>query len=221
MRIAPEDLTAAARIRQAAIRCFAREGFQVGLRRIADEAGVSLGLIRHHYGSKDELQAACDTHVLDMVATMQEQRVASNDVASTMMDQLLMSPELVVEVHYMVRSLSSGTAAARTFFDTLVESARVRLAEGVAAGIVVPTADEAARARYLTLTGMGGLILAFGLSDGADPATVWNTYVADTVGPALEMYTDGLLTDPAALAAYRAATGAQPAPESPERPMND
>lgn len=209
MRIAQDDLTATARIRNAAITCFAREGFGVGLRRIADEAGVSLGLIRHHYGSKDDLQAACDAYVLDLVSTMQEQRVASGDLASTMMDQLLLSPDLVVEVHYMVRSLGSGTAAARTFFDTLVESARLRLAEGVRNGVVVPTADEAARARFLTLTGMGGLMLAFSLNSGADPAQVWSDYVADTVPPALEMYTHGLLPDSSALDAYRAAAATE------------
>lgn len=212
MRIAQDDLTAAARIRNAAIACFARDGFQVGLRRIADEAGVSLGLIRHHFGSKDELRSACDTYVLDLVAAMQTERVRTDRLADTMMDQLLLSPELVTEVHYIVRSLGSGTGLARAFFDTMVESARLRLAEAVDNGHVVPTADEAARARYLTLTGMGGLILAFGLNDTADPAKVWNDYVADTVGPALEMYTNGLLTDSSALDTYRAATGAPAAP---------
>ena len=44
------DLTAAARIRNAALRRFARDGFGVGLRAIAADAGVTAGLITHHFG---------------------------------------------------------------------------------------------------------------------------------------------------------------------------
>ncbi|RFZ34875.1 HTH-type transcriptional regulator BetI [Mycobacterium marinum] len=48
------DLTAKARIRNAAVARFARDGFQkVNLRAIATSAGVSEALIFHHFGSKD------------------------------------------------------------------------------------------------------------------------------------------------------------------------
>ena len=61
---AASDLTAAARIRQAAIIRFAQDGFGVGLRTIAADAGVTAGLITHHFGSKEGLRQACDAEVL-------------------------------------------------------------------------------------------------------------------------------------------------------------
>ncbi|MDN5559804.1 MAG: TetR/AcrR family transcriptional regulator, partial [Ruaniaceae bacterium] len=46
------DLTAAARIRDAAIDVFGRRGFEAAsIREIAREAGVSPALVMHHYGS--------------------------------------------------------------------------------------------------------------------------------------------------------------------------
>ena len=60
-----EDLTTRARIRDAAVDLFARDGFaHVTVRRIATEAGVSPALVIHHFGSKEGLRAACDAHVL-------------------------------------------------------------------------------------------------------------------------------------------------------------
>src|SRR5665811_813501 len=59
-----EDLTARARIREAAIRLFAEHGVEeTAILDIAKEAGVSGGLIRHHFGSKEGLRVACDTYV--------------------------------------------------------------------------------------------------------------------------------------------------------------
>jgi AcrR family transcriptional regulator len=56
-----EDLTARARIRHAAIRLFADRGIDgTTVRDIAREAGVSPGLLRHHFGSKEALRQVCD-----------------------------------------------------------------------------------------------------------------------------------------------------------------
>src|SRR5262249_4006130 len=60
-----EDLTAGARIREAALAQFAEHGFErTTIRGIARAAGVSPGLLRHHFGSKQELKDAVDAHVM-------------------------------------------------------------------------------------------------------------------------------------------------------------
>src|ERR1700757_2618675 len=51
-------------IADAAVKCFAREGFGASLRTVAAEAGVSAALIVHHFGSKQGLIEACDARVL-------------------------------------------------------------------------------------------------------------------------------------------------------------
>lgn len=61
------DLTAHARIREAAIEQFGRHGFGVGLRAIAEAAGVSAALVIHHFGSKEGLRKACDDFVAEEI----------------------------------------------------------------------------------------------------------------------------------------------------------
>ena len=59
-RTDPEDLTARARIRDAALLHFGEQGFdRATIREIARTAGVSSGLVRHHFGSKQALREAC------------------------------------------------------------------------------------------------------------------------------------------------------------------
>jgi AcrR family transcriptional regulator len=63
-----EDLTTRARIRDAAMAEFGDRGFRgATLKTIAAAAGVSVGLVQHHFGTKDGLRAACDERVVDLV----------------------------------------------------------------------------------------------------------------------------------------------------------
>ncbi len=65
--IDPRDLTARARIREAALDLFGRVGYErATTRAIADAAGVTSGLIRHHFGSKANLLAACDERLIEV-----------------------------------------------------------------------------------------------------------------------------------------------------------
>ena len=69
------DLTARARLRDAAIELFAERGFdKTSMKAIAEAAGVSPGLVIHHYGSKDELRRVCDEHV---IAKLLDERFAA------------------------------------------------------------------------------------------------------------------------------------------------
>jgi TetR/AcrR family transcriptional regulator, regulator of cefoperazone and chloramphenicol sensitivity len=63
-----EDLSTRARIRDAAMVEFGDKGFKgATMKSIAAAAGVSVGLVQHHFGTKEGLRAACDERVLDMV----------------------------------------------------------------------------------------------------------------------------------------------------------
>lgn len=73
----PDDLTARARIRDAALREFGEKGYErATIRSIAAAAGVSSGLLRHHFGSKQELRQTCDSYLVktmrDLNAQVQE-----------------------------------------------------------------------------------------------------------------------------------------------------
>ena len=71
MRTPPEDLTSAARIREAALRLFADRGPDgVTVRQVAAAAGVSPALVVRRYGSKDGLRDAVDGHVAAIFEAM-------------------------------------------------------------------------------------------------------------------------------------------------------
>jgi AcrR family transcriptional regulator len=59
------DLTAPARIRNAALRLFAENGVDgTSIRDIAGAAGVSPGLVQHHFKTKDAVRDAVNGYVL-------------------------------------------------------------------------------------------------------------------------------------------------------------
>jgi AcrR family transcriptional regulator len=115
----PEDLTARARIRDAAMAQFAERGFKdTTIKGIAEGAGVSTGLVQHHFGSKEALQQACDETVVETIRRqlgLVERAVtgetASPDLTTAMYD---LSPLLI---RYLVRLLTDGSPAVASLFD--------------------------------------------------------------------------------------------------------
>lgn len=115
-----EDLTARARIRDAAIRLFADRGIDgTTVRDIAREAGVSPGLLRHHFGSKEALRAACDAYALDRLVRIKEELVFDDKFASpTLLPSV--HPTVVLLYKYITRALLDGSPAAAAMFDDMV-----------------------------------------------------------------------------------------------------
>src|SRR5262249_34847278 len=63
------DLTARAKVRDAALELFARQGYAAtSVREIAAAAGVSPALLFHHFGSKQGLRDAVDAWLTDTIA---------------------------------------------------------------------------------------------------------------------------------------------------------
>src|SRR5690625_4202109 len=102
-----DDLHAKARIRNAAIDCFGRHGFEVGIRQIADVAGVSPGLVAHHFGSKAGLRAECDSHVLATMLNAKLETVGPQGPEAMLM-QLAKVEEYRPIAAYAVASLAAG-----------------------------------------------------------------------------------------------------------------
>ena len=73
-----DDRTTRARIRDAAIDCIAQHGLtDTTVRKIAAAAGVSPGLVIHHFGSMDALREACDQHVADEIRRQKSAALSS------------------------------------------------------------------------------------------------------------------------------------------------
>ena len=101
------DLTAAARIRNAALIRFARDGFDAGLRAIATDAGVTAGLNTHHFGSKDGLRRACDTEVLRLTVEVKSASTYFGGPVD-LMTQMSQVEEYIPATAYAMRSIVAG-----------------------------------------------------------------------------------------------------------------
>ncbi|MCW3159589.1 TetR/AcrR family transcriptional regulator [Micropruina sonneratiae] len=198
------DLSARDRLRDAAIESFARRGFGATVREIAADAGVTAGLITHHFGSRARLRTECDTEVLRRIQAINEDGLRRSPE-----QQLAMIGEIDAQgstMSYALRLVRDGGPASRDFLERMVADSLGYLEAAVAAGVVKPSRDAATRARYLVATQFGGLLLyaeLLGLDLADGPALV-RRIAAETAFTALELYTNGLLANRSLLDQYLA-----------------
>jgi TetR/AcrR family transcriptional regulator, regulator of cefoperazone and chloramphenicol sensitivity len=190
-----DDLTAVARIRDAAIDQVGRHGFNVGLRAIATAAGVSAALVIHHFGSKEGLVRACDEYIAEPVREAKNESLRSTDPASWL-SAMAEIDTYAPMMAYLVRSMQSGSELAKSFWQKMIENAEQYLEEGVRAGTLKPSRDPKARAKFLGMNNGGGFLLYLQMHDNpADLRAVLRDYGEDMVLPALELYSNGLMAD--------------------------
>lgn len=198
-------MTAVARIRDAAIDQFGQHGFGIGLRAIAEAAGVSAALVIHHFGSKDGLRKACDDYIAEEIRTTKTETIKSNDPA-TWFAQLAEIESYAPMMAYLVRSMVTGGELANMLWRRMIDNTEEYLDEGVRAGTVKPSRDPRARARYLGITGGGGFLLYLQMHETpTDLRAVLRDYAREMVLPALEIYTEGLMVDRTMYDAFLAA----------------
>ena len=199
------DLTAAARIRDAAIEQFGERGFDVGLRAIADAAGVSAALVIHHFGSKEGLRKACDDYIAEEIRSGKSEAMQTTDPA-TWFAQLAEIESYAPLMAYLVRSMQTGGELAKALWQKMIDDAEAYLDDGVRTGLLKPSRDPRARAKYLSMTGGGGFLLYLQMhEDPTDLRAVLRDYARDMTLPALEIYTEGLMTDRTMYDAFLAA----------------
>ena len=196
------DLTAVARIRDAAIEQFGQHGFTTGLRTIAEAAGVSAALVIHHFGSKEKLRKACDAYVLELVRESKTDALESMS-PTTWFAQLAEIESYAPVMAYLMRSLQTGGDLGRALMRQLVDNTEEYIEAGVRAGTLKPSRNPKARARFLGKASGGGFLLYLMLHDNpTDMAAVLHDYSQDMVLPALELYTQGLMAEPAMYEAF-------------------
>jgi AcrR family transcriptional regulator len=219
-----DDLTARARIRDAAIDAFAATGFDATVRQIATRAGVSAGLITHHFGSKDTLRAECDAEVLARILALKSDTIRMSP--SETVGRIAQLDEYGSTFGYMLRSVRQGGEVGRAFLHSMIEDAREYVGAAVEAGMVRPSADEEARLELLVTQSIGGMLLQLtlhGETDLSDGGALIRSLSGRTSFALLELYTQGLVTDSRLLDEYvkQAPTEAsQTDPESTQSSKN-
>lgn len=154
-----EDLTARARIRDAAMRQFTEPGFQrATIRGIAADAGVSAGLVRHHFGSKEALREAVDAHVIQEVRRVNDEILADGlrgDLGPAMATRQETVRRIRPHQRYLMRALMDGSPAAAKVFDEMVSMTEQWIAIADAGRTDPPPADVRIRAAVLNAMKMG------------------------------------------------------------------
>ena len=135
------DLTAEARIRNAALEGFAANGIaKTSIRDVAAAAGVSPGLVQHHFGTKAGLRDAVNAHVISLAMDTFRDLVEGGDSAGALTgigDRVTaFVHDNATAVRYIARALLEGDAEAIKLFDALVEIALERW--------LAPTASDGA-----------------------------------------------------------------------------
>lgn len=178
----PDDLTARARIREAAIELFARDGVDAtSMRSIAAQARVSPSLVVHHFGSKAKLRQAVD----DAVLTAFEAALASVGTHGTAVE---VSERLNLAVsgiiggdtavrQYLGRSLVEATPSSQRLFEALTDLVTDGLDALEEARLVRRGTDRTWRAYAVLFITLGPILLSRQLearhhTDAFDPAVV-------------------------------------------------
>lgn len=194
-----DDRTAAARIRDAAISEFAANGVDgTSIRTIAATAGVSPGLVMHHFGSKEGLRIACDEFVAALIRDVKGGAMASGgafDVTAA-----FRTVGGIPAARYLARTLVDGSPHVADLVDEIVADAVEYVAVGVDTGMIKPSDYERERAAVLTIWGLGALVLhqhlerLIGVDITADLSQNPGAAAA-YIGPVLEIYGEGVFTE--------------------------
>jgi AcrR family transcriptional regulator len=127
----PSDLTAYARIRDAAFELFADRGVPAtSIRDIAAAAGVSAGLVQHHFGTKAGLRTAIDEHVVAI--TVDAFRDLPTEGDPTEIQQQIGDRVTVfvrdnsIALRYVARGVADREESAMRIFDAFVAISRAQ-----------------------------------------------------------------------------------------------
>ena len=191
-----DDRSTPARIRDAAIVHVGEHGWEkTTSRQIAVAAGVPVGLVNYHFGSKDGLREACDAWVLEVIGRDKSLLLGSGPIPqfNTYLDD---HPELRPIMAYLAQSVRTGGHVAERFYDGMVE---------VTMDLLGKAADVGTLRRYEDLHAASSIFVAYGLgvsmfgpsvarhlggTDLLDPST-YRRYVAAV----MEIFSYPLITD--------------------------
>jgi AcrR family transcriptional regulator len=118
------DLTSYARIRNAALELFASRGVAgTTIREVARAAGVSPGLVQHHFGTKDGLRKAVDEFVVaDAVWTVSDLPGTLEERGAEFAARMgAVTRDRPAAVRYLARAASEGSELGLRAFEEIVK----------------------------------------------------------------------------------------------------
>lgn len=160
----PRDLTAKARIRNAAFTLIARHGEEAAsVRHIAQQAGVSSSLVIHHFGTKQGVVDAVSSWVVETIGEMTRDVLDVVAPAEAHRRRWLLFERATRNAPllgaYVRRMLLSGNRSGLHWFKRTVDDASEHLVERANAGIARPVTDPRITAAMVVVLGYAPVIL--------------------------------------------------------------
>lgn len=163
-RAVDDDLTAKARIRNAALDLYAEFGEdRTSMRAVAAEAGVTVGLLVHHYKNKDGIRDAVEQLVVDHFAMAIAQAPNGGTAAevaaarNAAVERMLATHPAVV--NYMRRATLDPAGPRGTLLERLTLLSRSEIAKLRDAGIASTDRRETSQTIGLMVRQLGHLFL--------------------------------------------------------------
>jgi len=205
------DLTARARIVDAATAVFAEQGASASVRAIAAAAGVSPALITHHFGTKDALKAECDQRVLDAYTELKMAGIASPATSLAALDDAdeAESARLAVMSAYMLRAFMDGGDTAREFYRRLLAQVSEIMHVAADHGMVRRECVDDAHLRYLAAMNLGFMVVQYVIDPPATSVDFMRHLMSDpgVLDAMLDVLTNGVFANEQVLTVYRQSTG--------------
>jgi AcrR family transcriptional regulator len=161
-------------IRLSALRIFAANGVEsTSLRAIAEDAGVSVGLVQHHFGNKAKLIAAVDRYVVDQLRDVAASPTVNPDGVDPTVDEVGQRTAALItfvpEVSdYIARALVDDMAVGREIFDSLHADAVVRWRHRCEKGLVRSDVDPVWLVLHPLLLALAPIVLRHHLTRHLD-----------------------------------------------------
>lgn len=195
-----EDLSTRARIRNVAITHFVRDGFaKASTRAIAADAGVSIGLVFHHFENKAGLRAACNDYVM-RETTRRAGAAGRPEMMQGLLGEYLANPgEYQLLVQYLGRAIQEDSPLATTVVDTMVTETEALFRAGAADGTMHPSSDPRAQAVLGILLSLAVLTMPPALARALGHEAFGPEVLHRLSTPTMELFTRGLYTDDALL----------------------
>lgn len=158
------DLTAKARIRNAALALYADFGEDgTSMRAISAAAGVTVGLVVHHFQTKDGLRDAIEQHIVDLfsdaiadVPTSEGARSVARDRNATVAQMLEENPAVV---GYLRRAVLDATGHRGRILQLLTDLTANRVAELRRSGLASTAHSDSSQVIGILVRQLGQLFL--------------------------------------------------------------
>ncbi len=162
-RVPPEP-TSVDRIRDAAVRTLADRGVAAtSLRAVAEEAGVSIGLVQHYFGNKAGLVAAVDDYVLQVFGEIIEATPIPEPATAYPQDMGTRFAQLLDEhpdlTNYIAHALIEGDKIGSVIFDGLLQISAAQGEKFAEAGLIRSDLDPVWGSLNPLILRVGAMIL--------------------------------------------------------------